>query len=141
MPTNTKPVLSILIDREKRSQFSELCSKNGRPMAWAVNAFITRCLEEDSIALGTSGAIDVPALSVHAEGLAKLKEIIIELRQDLKRAEALSPHLAKTKQDFPQPEANMAPLKLPVDGDSEEEKHRILKAACERRNRQLRNYP
>jgi hypothetical protein len=82
MPTNKKPVLSVLIDGEKRSQFAELCARNSRPMAWAVNAFITRCLEKDSIALGASGAIDIiasaPALTVDAEGLAKLREIIIE---------------------------------------------------------------
>jgi hypothetical protein len=147
MPTNKKPVLSVLIDGEKRSQFAELCARNSRPMAWAVNAFITRCLEKDSIALGASGAIDIlasaPALTVDAEGLAKLREIIIELRQDLKKAEAPPPHLEKTKQDFPKPNPieNIATFKPPGDEDPEEEKHRILKAACERRNRQLQNYP
>jgi hypothetical protein len=49
MPSNNKPVLSILVDGEKRDQFSGLCRRNGRPMAYAINQFIDRCLESGSI--------------------------------------------------------------------------------------------
>jgi hypothetical protein len=49
MPSNNKPVLSILVDGEKRDQFSGLCRRNGRPMAHAINQFIDRCLESGSI--------------------------------------------------------------------------------------------
>ncbi len=49
MPSNNKPVLSILVDGNKRDRFSDLCRRNGRPMSYAINQFIGRCLESDSI--------------------------------------------------------------------------------------------
>jgi antitoxin component of RelBE/YafQ-DinJ toxin-antitoxin module len=51
MPTNKKPMLTILVEGEKRSQFAQLCSERGSTMARAVNAFIDRCLSEGSIDL------------------------------------------------------------------------------------------
>jgi hypothetical protein len=49
MPSNNKPVLSILVDGDKRDQFSDLCRSYGRPMAYAINRFIDQCLESGLI--------------------------------------------------------------------------------------------
>lgn len=140
MPTNKKPVLSILIDGEKRGQFAELCARHGRPMSWAVNAFITRCLEQDSIALGASGAIEIDtvldsplATTVDMEGLAELREMIAELNRNLKVVkvspshtnESVSFHQQKANIDLPEPS-------IAEDEDPESEKRRILMRANER---------
>jgi hypothetical protein len=89
MPTNKKPMLSVLVDEERRTQFAGLCARNGRPMAWAVNAFITRCLEQDSITFGAITAVELgskyPLVMANAEGLAELRDMIANLGQDLKR--------------------------------------------------------
>lgn len=91
MTTNKKPMLSVLVDEEKRTQFAQLCAKNGRPMAWAVNAFITRCLEQQSI---DTVLASTPAVPADAEGLAELREMVAELSQNLKRVETYTLHLA-----------------------------------------------
>jgi antitoxin component of RelBE/YafQ-DinJ toxin-antitoxin module len=54
MATNKTPSLQVLIEAETRSQFAMLCEKNGRTMAWAVRAFIDRCLESGAIELAPS---------------------------------------------------------------------------------------
>lgn len=77
MPTNKKPVLSVLVDGEKRDQFARLCQKNGRPMAWAINAFISQCLEQDSIDLKP---ISSPS---EVQKLTELQEMVAGLKQDL----------------------------------------------------------
>jgi hypothetical protein len=91
MTTNKKPVLSVLVEEEKRTQFAQLCARNGRPMAWAVNAFITRCLEQDSI---DTVLASTPAVPADAEGLAELREMVAALSQDLKRVETYTLHSA-----------------------------------------------
>jgi hypothetical protein len=153
MPTNKKPVLSVLIDGEKRSQFAELCARNSRPMAWAVNAFITRCLEKDSIALDASGAIEIDtvldsplATTVDIEGLAELREMIAELSQNLKVVKVFPPHTPHTPHTdeavvFHQQKANieLPHLPIPDDEDPESEKRRILMRANERLRARLLN--
>jgi hypothetical protein len=89
--TNKKPMLSVLVDEEKRTQFSQLCARNGHPMAWAINAFITRCLEQDSI---ETVLASTPTVAADAEGLAELREMIAALGQDLKRVETYTLHSA-----------------------------------------------
>jgi hemolysin-activating ACP:hemolysin acyltransferase len=94
MPTNKKPMLSILVDEEKRTQFAALCAKNSRPMAWAVNSFIDHCLEQNSLTLGTSKSIQEWGSMADTAGLAELREMIAELGQELKRMEASTFHIA-----------------------------------------------
>lgn len=89
MPANTKPVLSVIVDGGKRDQFSLLCSEHGRPMAWAINAFIDHCLENRSIELTTHSLVENGA-----EGLAELQSMMIELREDLKLIEASTVRLS-----------------------------------------------
>jgi hypothetical protein len=90
MPTNRKPMLSVLVDEEKRSQFTQLCAKNARSMSWVINSFITHCVEQDTI----DSWLEYPSVMADFEGLAELKEMIAELGQELKRIEASTVHIA-----------------------------------------------
>jgi hypothetical protein len=89
MPTNKKPVLSVLVDGAKRDQFSQLCSSHGRPMAWAINAFIDQCLENDSI-----DGVFLPPTTTRSEGLAELREIVTDIRENLMRIGVYMPQEA-----------------------------------------------
>ena len=51
---NSKPILSILIDEDKRSRFSELARQNNLSMGWLVNQAIDKMLESGSINIYTS---------------------------------------------------------------------------------------
>lgn len=53
---NNKPILSILIDEDKRSRFSELARQNNLSMGWLVNQAIDKMLESGSINIYTSSA-------------------------------------------------------------------------------------
>ena len=53
---NSKPILSILIDEDKRSRFSELARQNNLSMGWLVNQAIDKMLESGSINIYTSSA-------------------------------------------------------------------------------------
>jgi hypothetical protein len=49
MTKNNKPVLSILIDEDKRTRFADLARRNSLSMGYLVNKAIDRMLEADSI--------------------------------------------------------------------------------------------
>lgn len=49
MAVNNKPILSILIDDDKRSRFAALAKDNKKSMGWIVNQAIDRMLEANSI--------------------------------------------------------------------------------------------
>ena len=72
---NSKPILSILIDEEKRSRFSDLARQNNLSMGWLVNQAIDKMLESGSINIYTSSATlteDIGITSVgQIEALAK----------------------------------------------------------------------
>jgi hypothetical protein len=69
MPSNKKPVLSVLIDGDKRDRFSWLCQRSGRPMAYAINKFIDRCLECGSIELPTDLVLEYSGGDQLVDGL------------------------------------------------------------------------
>jgi len=49
MTKNNKPILSILIDEDKRMKFAALAKRNSLSMSYLVNQAIDRMLETDSI--------------------------------------------------------------------------------------------
>jgi hypothetical protein len=49
MTKNNKPILSILIDEDKRGKFADLAKRNNLSMSYLVNQAIDRMLEVDSI--------------------------------------------------------------------------------------------
>jgi hypothetical protein len=53
---NNKPILSILIDEDKRSRFSDLARQNNLSMGWLVNQAIDKMLESGSINIYTPSA-------------------------------------------------------------------------------------
>ena len=53
---NSKPILSILIDEDKRSRFSDLARQNNLSMGWLVNQAIDKMLESGSINIYISSA-------------------------------------------------------------------------------------
>ena len=53
---NNKPILSVLIDEDKRSRFSELARQNNLSMGWLVNQAIDKMLESGSINIYISSA-------------------------------------------------------------------------------------
>ncbi len=78
MPSNNKPMLTVLVDGDKRDSFSCLCRRNGRTMASVINQFMDRCLEASSIdhspdSLGSGQNVD------------GLLETLGDLKHDLKR--------------------------------------------------------
>ena len=72
MVKNTKPILSVLIEEEKRAKFSDLARRNSLSMGWLVNQAIDRMIEADSIDI-YRGSIDAvnPALSPSTVGLSR----------------------------------------------------------------------
>ncbi len=51
MGKNSKPILSVLVDEEKKEQFAELARRNKYSMGWLLNDCIDRMLEADSIGI------------------------------------------------------------------------------------------
>jgi hypothetical protein len=49
MGKNTKPILSVLVEEEKKEKFAELARRNKYSMGWLLNDCIDRMLEADSI--------------------------------------------------------------------------------------------
>lgn len=49
MTKNNKPILSILIDEDKRVKFADLAKRNNLSMSYLVNQAIDRMLETDSV--------------------------------------------------------------------------------------------
>ena len=82
-------MLSVLVDKEKRNQFTQLCARNARSMSWAINSFITHCIEQDSIDLW----LEHPSVKADSDGLAELRDMMIELSQNLQRMEANILHI------------------------------------------------
>ena len=72
MVKNTKPILSVLIEEEKRAKFSDLARRNSLSMGWLVNQAIDRMIEADSIDI-YRGSIDAvnPVLSPSTVGLSR----------------------------------------------------------------------
>ena len=72
---NNKPILSILIDEDKRSRFSELARQNNLSMGWLVNQAIDKMLESGSINIYKSSTTLIEDLSdlpaAHIDNLAK----------------------------------------------------------------------
>ena len=72
MVKNTKPILSVLIEEEKRTKFAEIARRNSLSMGWLVNQAIDRMIEADSIDI-YRGSIDAinPTLSPSTVGLSR----------------------------------------------------------------------
>jgi hypothetical protein len=51
MGKNSKPILSVLVEEEKKEQFAELARRNKYSMGWLLNDCIDRMLEADSIGI------------------------------------------------------------------------------------------
>jgi hypothetical protein len=94
MPTNKKPMLSILVDGEKRDNFSALCTAHGRSMSYAINAFIDKCLELETIDPAPISLSE----DVHAKGVAQLLEKTLHLMENL---EKLQPNFYKPESSEP----------------------------------------
>ena len=65
---NNKPILSILIDEDKRSRFSELARQNNLSMGWLVNQAIDKMLEAGSINIYTSSVRNTEDVSITSVG-------------------------------------------------------------------------
>ncbi len=49
MAKNSRPILSVLIEEDKRTKFADLARRHSLSMGWLVNQAIDRMLESDSI--------------------------------------------------------------------------------------------
>jgi hypothetical protein len=69
MTKNNKPVLSILIDKDKRDRFVEFSRRNNLSMGYLVNQAIDRLLAADSmdIYLDSKSVAQIPILSIPTE--------------------------------------------------------------------------
>jgi hypothetical protein len=59
MGKNNKPILSVLVDEDKKDRFADLARRNKQSMGWVLNACIDRMLAADSIALCRDSAGDI----------------------------------------------------------------------------------
>jgi hypothetical protein len=93
MAKNSRPILSVLIDEEKRTKFADLARRHSLSMGWLVNQAIDRMLESDSIDIYRDSIERIPAgtpmgapieqllpHSIDAAGIEKLISESIEER-------------------------------------------------------------
>jgi hypothetical protein len=59
MGKNNKPILSVLVDEDKKERFADLARRNKQSMGWVLNACIDRMLAADSIDLCRGSIGDV----------------------------------------------------------------------------------
>ena len=79
MSKNNKPILSVLVDKDKKEQFADLARRNKQSMGWVLNACIDRMLEADSIALctgSTGDAVTTPKPAKVELSVADVEEIV-----------------------------------------------------------------
>jgi hypothetical protein len=79
MGKNNKPILSVLVDEDKKEQFADLARRNKQSMGWVLNACIDRMLEADSIALCTGSigdAVIAPKPAKVGLSVADVEELI-----------------------------------------------------------------
>jgi hypothetical protein len=65
---NNKPILSILIDEDKRSRFSDLARQHNLSMGWLVNQAIDKMLESGFINIYTSSIILTEDIATNSVG-------------------------------------------------------------------------
>jgi hypothetical protein len=51
MGKNSKPILSVLVDEEKKERFADLARRNKYSMGWLLNDCIDRMLQADSVSI------------------------------------------------------------------------------------------
>jgi hypothetical protein len=79
MGKNNKPILSVLVDEDKKERFADLARRNKQSMGWVLNACIDRMLAADSIDLcrGAIGeAIIAPKPAKTGLSVADVEELI-----------------------------------------------------------------
>jgi hypothetical protein len=59
MGKNSKPILSVLVEEEKKEQFAELARRNKYSMGWLLNDCIDRMLEADSIGIYRDSIVNI----------------------------------------------------------------------------------
>jgi hypothetical protein len=61
MAKNSRPILSVLIEEDKRTKFADLARRHSLSMGWLVNQAINRMLESDSIDIYRDSIERIPA--------------------------------------------------------------------------------
>ncbi len=59
MTKNSRPILSVLIDEDKRTKFADLARRHSLSMGWLVNQAIDRMIEVDSIDIYRDSVMNV----------------------------------------------------------------------------------
>jgi hypothetical protein len=69
MGKNTKPILSVLVDEDKKDKFAELARRHKYSMGWILNDCIDRMLAADSMDIyrGSASTEDINRLSIPTE--------------------------------------------------------------------------
>jgi hypothetical protein len=60
MGANSKPILSLLVDGEKKERFAELAKAHSRSMNWLLNQAIDKMLAANTIHIYQDSSIDSP---------------------------------------------------------------------------------
>lgn len=79
MGKNNKPILSVLVDEDKKERFADLARRNKQSMGWVLNACIDRMLAADSIDLcrnSTGDAVTSPKPAKVGLSVADVEELI-----------------------------------------------------------------
>ncbi|WP_310413004.1 hypothetical protein [Chamaesiphon sp. OTE_8_metabat_110] len=72
MAKNSRPILSVLIEGDKRTKFADLARRHSLSMGWLVNQAIDRYIESDSIDIYRDSIERIPAgtpMGVNIESL------------------------------------------------------------------------
>ncbi len=93
MGANSKPILSLLVDGQKKERFAELAKAHSRSMNWLLNQAIDKMLEANTIDIYQDSSVadvgDVvknyvdQAVDPIAAQVAELSKQVDELRQGL----------------------------------------------------------
>ena len=67
MGKNTKPILSVLVDEDKKEKFAELARRYKYSMGWILNDCIDRMLNADSIDIYKGSMEEISRLSMPTE--------------------------------------------------------------------------
>jgi hypothetical protein len=78
MAKNSKPILSVLIEEDKRTKFADLARRHSLSMGWLVNQAIDRMIDSDSIDIYRDSIGSIPSTPITTSIDKSIESIGIE---------------------------------------------------------------
>lgn len=83
MGKNSKPILSVLVDEEKKEKFADLARRNKYSMGWLLNDCIDRMIEADSIEVYGEPTRDNSNLNTSSIGDVDVEKLVKKYVDDM----------------------------------------------------------